>query len=740
MDNLLKIQKLKKDPYFKRIFNKIKDIFYQRERSIEEIIEIVDGNVENLTTDDLTLEENIKLLNHREMTSTNIDKYIELFLSDLKIKRSGGILSKNGSKNNTLIPNNFYSDMEVFENSDINYQSNNTVFDVVNKTDTAYGKYILKEVLKHPTNDINLLSHRQNVVKELFKLRDVSVSDPNKHNLLQELYLEMAQLGGNIERDILWFWDNNDTTTNTLLDLVYFNSILKIFNKNETFLYLSNMYNIFISPISSALSPLMSIILPYILLKVFKVPVKVSDFKTVIGGIMGSGEWSYKSIFSIGIWLFFYLQNIFAMFKTAMSSYKVINIIHQKINNLAFFLERGINMFKIIKKYGINLNLNDDNSTLASDTNELETAIETFDNLINKHSLFHSNPSILSNKGKILATYKIFNDNKTSMIPIFNFVAKLDFYIGLTKLHDTTINNVININKNTNTNTTNNITEGFTFTYKMPKYLQNNVKLQNNLKQNKIRRKPKLMLEGIWHPCLDRNIPNNIIINNKSNNKSKSPTNKSKSLTNKSKSPIKNMLITGPNASGKSTYIKSVSIAILLAQTIGLCPVSVNSRVQYLTPFKVLNSYLKNIDVKGSRSGFEAEMYKCKEHINLVKELEKDEYSFVAMDEILVTTNYKEGVAGAYAICKELSRHHNSVALITTHYTNLSTFKDDQFTYFKFNITRDDKDEIVYTYKMKKGISNDYIALELLKKNGFEERIINDAINISSIINMPQIK
>ena len=40
MDNLLKIQKLKKDPYFKRIFNKIKDIFYQRERSIEEIIEM----------------------------------------------------------------------------------------------------------------------------------------------------------------------------------------------------------------------------------------------------------------------------------------------------------------------------------------------------------------------------------------------------------------------------------------------------------------------------------------------------------------------------------------------------------------------------------------------------------------------------------------------------------------------------------------------------------------------------
>ena len=66
---------------------------------------------------------------------------------------------------------------------------------------------------------------------------------------------------------------------------------------------------------------------------------------------------------------------------------------------------------------------------------------------------------MLSNKGKILA-YKIFNDNKTNMTLIFNFVAKLDFYISLTKLHDTTVNNV----------NTNGVTEGFT--YKMPKYLQ----------------------------------------------------------------------------------------------------------------------------------------------------------------------------------------------------------------------------------------------------------------------------
>lgn len=778
------VNTIKNDRFFKRLVNKIKNIFSTKEKTLQEIIDIADGKVSNLTLDDLTIDERIKLLNHKELSSEIIQNYIKIFLSDLKIEKKGGILSHRGDKYNTHIPNNFYTDMEIFEENDTdkeNNTDNSNVFEAINRCDTAYGKYVLTEVLKNPTNDKNVLLHRQENIKKICNLKNVEYhtenndkiekytenkdnKEQNNLTVLQKLYLEMTELSGNIEKDILWFWNNNDISTKALFELVYFNNFLKILNKNETFLYFSNMYNIFISPITSALTPLMSIIIPYILLKVFNVPIGVSDFKSVIGDFIGTQKDNYKSIFSMLLWGFFYLHNIYNIYKSSLGSYRIINIIHKKINNLAFFLNKSINLFKIVKKYDININLNDNSINVINETfnnindenksNDdefhIDKSIEIFDNLINKHDLFHKEPYLLSNKGKILATFTKFNQNKRHMINIFNFVAKLDFYLGLTKLYDHTPSTLLE-NYSSSSNNEN------TYTYKMPQYLSNEVVIkdkENNIKK-KIRKKPKLIFEGIWHPCLKNHnpVPNNIIINNKIKSKNKTNDDDKTQKNNKTK----NMLITGPNASGKSTYIKTVSVAILLSQTIGLCPVSSNSKVHVITPFKVLNSYLKNIDIKGVRSGFEAEMYKCKEHINLIKKLKSNEYSYVAMDEILVTTNYKEGVAGAYAICNELSRYSNSISLITTHYTNLSTFNDNQFTYYKFDVNRDNdvknnddiksniennkiKHNILYTYQLKKGISNNYIALEILKNNGFEKRIIDDAIEIAEYIKIPKIE
>ena len=93
-----------------------------------------------------------------------------------------------------------------------------------------------------------------------------------------------------------------------------------------------------------------------------------------------------------------------------------------------------------------------------------------------------------------------------------------------------------------------------------------------------------------------------------------------------------NILITGPNASGKSTFIKSVVLGVLMAQTISIAPTS----EMQLTPFKLLNTYLNIPDAKGRESLFEAEMYRARDHINMVYKLSHDdkEFSLVVMDEI----------------------------------------------------------------------------------------------------------
>ena len=52
-----------------------------------------------------------------------------------------------------------------------------------------------------------------------------------------------------------------------------------------------------------------------------------------------------------------------------------------------------------------------------------------------------------------------------------------------------------------------------------------------------------------------------------------------------------------------------------------------------------------------------------------------------------------------------------------------------KFKNYKFEITRNENNDILYNYKLQSGISNQNIALELLKKNEFDNNIINDALN-----------
>ena len=103
------------------------------------------------------------------------------------------------------------------------------------------------------------------------------------------------------------------------------------------------------------------------------------------------------------------------------------------------------------------------------------------------------------------------------------------------------------------------------------------------------------------------------------------------------------------------------------------------------------------------------------------------------MDEIFSSTNFVEGFSAAYAIVKKLVSFNNSISLITTHYTNLTKVTNEcKVKNYKFTIKRDKNNQIVYPYKIKKGVSYDYIALELIEKNDFDKEIIEDAIGIKN--------
>jgi len=216
---------------------------------------------------------------------------------------------------------------------------------------------------------------------------------------------------------------------------------------------------------------------------------------------------------------------------------------------------------------------------------------------------------------------------------------------------------------------------------------------------------PSMSLNNTWHPCLDKEkaVANNISL-----------------------APNMNMIITGPNAGGKSTFIKTVLINVIFAQTV--C-ISVASNMS-LNPFAIVNSQINIPDTKGKESLFEAEMYRCKRNLDLLKE-HKGKPSLIVLDEIFNSTNPIEGIAGAFAIGKKMSEFNNCLLIFTTHYAYLTKLekRTRKFINYRMNIKYTEGD-IIYPYKLERGVSKQYIALELLRKNGFDQDIIDDALEL----------
>jgi nicotinamide riboside kinase len=185
-----------------------------------------------------------------------------------------------------------------------------------------------------------------------------------------------------------------------------------------------------------------------------------------------------------------------------------------------------------------------------------------------------------------------------------------------------------------------------------------------------------------------------------------------------------NMLITGPNSSGKSTYIKSIIECILLGQTIGVVPAAEFQ----ITPFKNITTYLNIPDCQGKESLFQAEMSRCHQQLEMLENAEKQkEFSFNIMDEIFVSTNYQEGMSGAYAVINQLCKFNNCLNIITTHFDVLANMQELKVDKNYFDIEMDKNDNITKDYKIKPGVSKKHMALKLLKKKGFNADIIKDA-------------
>ena len=182
-----------------------------------------------------------------------------------------------------------------------------------------------------------------------------------------------------------------------------------------------------------------------------------------------------------------------------------------------------------------------------------------------------------------------------------------------------------------------------------------------------------------------------------------------------------NKLITGPNASGKTTLLKTTLFNIILSQQNGFgFYTSAN-----INPYKYIHCYLNIPDTSGRDSLFQAEARRCKEILDSV--INSEDRHFCIFDEIYSGTNPYEAISGAYAYLQFLSRYKNFKFMLTTHYVSLCEKVNSikNITNCHMNIKIDENKEFLYTYKLKKGISTTKGGVKVFKDLNYPKEIIN---------------
>ncbi|MBI9072294.1 MAG: endonuclease MutS2 [Melioribacteraceae bacterium] len=176
------------------------------------------------------------------------------------------------------------------------------------------------------------------------------------------------------------------------------------------------------------------------------------------------------------------------------------------------------------------------------------------------------------------------------------------------------------------------------------------------------------------------------------------------------------ILITGPNAGGKTVVLKTVALLSCMIQAGIHIPANPDSNLHLFS--KIL------VDI-GDEQSIEDDLSTFSSHLTNIKEILKkaDEETLVLIDEIGTGTDPYEGSALASATLIALNKL-NAKVLATTHHGNLKMLANDQEGFQNASMEFD-LDNLVPTYLFKQGIPGSSYAFEVAKRIGFDEKFIN---------------
>lgn len=204
----------------------------------------------------------------------------------------------------------------------------------------------------------------------------------------------------------------------------------------------------------------------------------------------------------------------------------------------------------------------------------------------------------------------------------------------------------------------------------------------------------RLAVEKLYHPLLPDGVSNNLDTET-------------------------SVLLTGSNASGKSTFIKAVAVNAILAQTLHTAVAE-----SYRTSrFHIASSMALRDDILSSESYYIVEIKSLKRIMDLSEESDFPILCFI--DEVLRGTNTVERIAASSRILEALADKGN-LCFAATHDIELTYILEQKFANYHFE-EKVVEDEVQFDYLLRKGRACTRNAIRLLKMMGYDEMIIQDA-------------
>ena len=183
------------------------------------------------------------------------------------------------------------------------------------------------------------------------------------------------------------------------------------------------------------------------------------------------------------------------------------------------------------------------------------------------------------------------------------------------------------------------------------------------------------------------------------------------------------VLITGSNASGKSTFLKTSAIAAVMAQTIH----TVNASSYKAPLYRIYSSMALRDDLAGGDSYYIVEIKSLKRILDAANT--GGNRIFCLIDEVLRGTNTIERIAASTQILKSLD-HKNIQCFAATHDIELTELLKDSYDNYHFEGEVTDSD-VHFSYMIKEGPATNRNAIKLLSIIGYDPKIVEDAQNMA---------